>query len=224
MLRKILSVACVGLCLSCSNLLYAGTLELDFANTTGANLSFNGHNGTFSFTPDGSGHEFVINNVSGGTGSALNLFGTISGTFTIGSISTVGGLSSAPVSGSGVVTIADGLGNNFTADITMSSINKFGSIGMINPTEVVNLSNLHYTGSNSDLQSLTSGLNPTALLGFFNSHTLAQLKSGGQTVNTGFSGSLSAVVPEPGSMVLALAAAPALGGFWFSRRRRKEAV
>jgi hypothetical protein len=222
MLRRIFSVACVGLCLSCSNLLYAGTLELDFANTSGANLSFNGTNGTFSFTP---GTDFQINNVSGGSGSALNLFGSISGTYTIGTITSPGGVPTAPVTGSGVLTIADGLGHDFTADITMSSINKPSSIGMINPNEVVNLSNMHYTGSNSDLQSLANnGINPRALLAFFNSHTLSQLKSGGQTVNTGFSGSLMASVPEPGTIVLALAAAPALGGFWFSRRRRKAAV
>jgi len=215
MLRKILCVACVGLCLSLSNALYAGTIEFDFANTTGANLSFNGTNGTFSFTPDGSGNDFQINSVSGGTGSALNLFGTISGTFTIGTITG----DAAPVTGSGVLTISDGT-NNFTADISMASINKPGTIGMINPTEVVNLSNMHYSGTNTDLSTFAGGLNPTALLAFFNSHTLSQLKSGGGTVNTGFSGALTAVVPEPGTMVLALAAAPALGGFWLRRRRK----
>ena len=220
MLRKILCIACVGLCLSLTSALYAGTLELDFANTSGASLSFNGTNGTFSFTPDTSGHDFQINNVTGGTGSALNLFGTISGTFTIGTITG----DSAPVTGSGVFTISDGT-NNFTADITMLAINKPGTIGMINPAEVVNVSNMSYSGSNSDLQALAhGGVNPTALLSFFSTQTLSQLKSGGSTVNTGFAGTLTAIVPEPGTMVLALAAAPALGGFWFSRRRRKAAV
>jgi hypothetical protein len=219
MLRRILCVACVGLCLSLSNLVYANTLEFDFANTTGASLSFNGTNGTFSFTPDGSGHDFQINSVTGGTGSALNLFGTISGTFTIGTITG----NAAPVTGSGVLTISDGT-SNFTADITMSSINKPGTIGMLNPAEVVNLSNMHYSGTNTDLGTFAGGLSPTALFSFFNSHSLSQLKSGGSTVNTGFSGAMTAIVPEPGTMILALAAAPALGGFWVSRRRRKASV
>jgi hypothetical protein len=205
------------------NALYGGTLELDFANTSGAKLSFDGTSGTFSFLADPSGHEFTINNVTGGTGDSLNLFGTISGTFTIGTITTSGGVSSAPVTGSGVLSISDG-SSDLTADVTMSSINKFGTIGMINPTEVANLSNFHYTGTNADLSSLAGGINPTALLSFFSSQTLTQLKSGGSTVNTGFSGALTAVVPEPGTMVLAFAAAPALGGFWLSRRRRKAAV
>jgi len=209
--------------LSLSSVVSAGTLELDFANTTGANLSFDGTNGTFSFTPDGAGHDFQINNVSGGNSSALNLFGTISGTFTIGTITSVDGVPTAPVTGTGVLTISDGT-NNLTADITMASINKPSTIGMINPTEVVNLSNFHYTGTNSDLANLAGGINPTALLSFFSSKSLAQLQSGGSTTNTGFSGALTAVVPEPGTMVLALAAAPALGGFWFSRKRRKAAV
>jgi hypothetical protein len=225
MLRRIYHVSCLALFLALNGVSYGSTLEFDFASTTGANLSFNGTNGTFTFAPDASGHEFQINNVSGGTGSALNLFGTISGTFTVGTISG----DSAPVTGSGVLTVSDGT-SNFTADISLSSINKGGPMGVINPSEVVNLSNAHYSGSNADLHAFANGLNQTALLGFFNGHSLSELKSGGSTVNTAFSGSLvdaaaaTPVVPEPNAIVMALAAMPALGGFWFSRRRRKAAA
>jgi hypothetical protein len=219
MMRQILAMGALVLCLSWTSLVQGGTLEFDFANTSGANLSFSGQNGVFSFTPDSNGNDFQITNDSGGTGSALNLFGTISGTFTIGTISG----SSAPVTGSGVLTISDGT-NNYTADISLVSISKPGSQGTLNPTEVVNLSNVHYAGGNSDLSAFAAGGSPTAMLGFFNGHTLAQLQSGGSQVNTPFLGSLTAIVPEPSTMALALAAGPALGGFWFSRRRRKATV
>ncbi|HWB11453.1 MAG TPA: PEP-CTERM sorting domain-containing protein [Pirellulales bacterium] len=221
MLRRIHVVSCLAVFLALQGVSYGDMLELDFASTAGAHLSFNGANGTFSFTPDANGHEFQINNVSGGTGSALNLFGNISGTFTLGAISG----DAAPVTGSGVLTVSDGT-NDFTADISLSSIAKVGAMGIVNPTEVVNLSNFHYSGSNADLSAFSSAVNQTALLGFFNSHTLSQLKSGGSTVNTGFSGSLidsAAVVPEPNAIALVLTTTPALGGFWFSRRRRKAA-
>jgi hypothetical protein len=204
------------------NALYAGTLEFDLQSTPNANLIFNGTNGTFSFTP---GTDFQINNVTGGTGSAMNLFGSISGTFTIGTITTSGGVSSAPVTGTGTLSISDGT-DSLTATISFPppGINKFGSIGMLNPTGAPNLSNVSYSGTNSDLKSFAGGLSPAGVLAFFNSHTLAQLAHGGSIVSTPFSGALTAVVPEPGTMVLALAAAPALGGFWVSRRRRKAAV
>lgn len=226
MMRRLLCLACVGLCFSLGGLANASTLEFDFSSTAGADLSFNGTNGKFSFTPDTSGHDFKVTSDTGGTGSAMNLFGTISGTFTIGTITTSGGLSTAPVSGTGTLTILDGANPSLTATISFPSsqgISKFGTgSGSINPNAVVNLSSVHYTGTNSDLQAFAHGLNPTALLGFFNSHTLAQLKSGGQTINVpSYSGSLTAMVPEPGTMILALAGVPALGGFWVSRRRRK---
>ncbi len=215
-------MGCLALLLALNGVSYGNTLEFDFASTAGSNLSFNGTNATFSFTPNANGNDFQINNVSGGTGSALNLFGNISGTFTLGAING----DNAVVTGSGVLTISDGT-QNFTADISLSSINKPGSLGQLNPSEIVNLSNVHYAGNNADLKAFAGGLNQTAVLGFFNGHTLSQLESGGSTVNTGYFGSLidgsAAVVPEPNAMVLALAATPALGGFWFSRRRRKAA-
>jgi hypothetical protein len=219
MRQQILCAVTTGLCLLLIGVASGDDIEIDFANTSGAQLTFNGTNGTFSFTPDTNGHDFQINNVSGGTGSALNLFGTISGTFTIGTILN----NEAPVTGSGVLTISDG-SQSLTANISMMAIQKPNAAGVLNPNEIVNVSNIHYTGTNQDLSSFAGGLNPTALLTFFDSHTLTQLKSGGQTVNTGFAGNLtSAVVPEPGSMALVLGAIPALGGLWFSRGRRKTA-
>jgi hypothetical protein len=202
----------MGLCCAWAGLANGGVaLEMDFANTSGAHLSFNGHGG-ITFTADTSGHDFQINNVSGGTGDSLNLFGTISGTFTIGAI----GGGEAPITGSGVLTISDGL-QNLTADINLSAIDKVNALGMLNPHETVNLSNVHYTGSNVDLRALAKDMDPTALFGFFDTHALSQLKSG-QPVNTGFYGSLTASTPEPGTMTLFLL--PVLGGLWFASRRQ----
>jgi hypothetical protein len=208
----------IALCHAWAGLADAGvSIEMDFANTPGAHLSFDGHNGTFSFTPDTSGHEFQINNVSGGTGSALGLFGTISGTFTIGMIAN----NEAAVTGSGVLTVLDGP-HNLTANISFLEIEKPNSLGVLNPDEHVNLSNVHYTGTNQDLSDFAGSLGPAGMLIFFDSHTLAHLESGGQTISTGFAGNLDPVVPEPGTMTIFLAAAPLVGGFWFKRRRRNH--
>jgi hypothetical protein len=207
----------VALCHSLAGFVNGGvvsSIELDLANTSGAHLSFDG-NGTFTFTPDTSGHEFQINSVSGGTGSALNLFGTISGTFTIGAISG----NQAPVTGTGVLTISDGL-KNLTADISFVTIEKMGTLGALNFNDVVNLTNVHYTGANKDLESLAGGMDQAAVFSFFDSHTLAQLKAGGHVVNTGFSDGLTAATPEPSSMILFAGVISALGGLSFASRRK----
>lgn len=200
-----------GLCYAWASLANGGVvLEMDFANTSGAHLRFDGHGG-ITFTPDAHGYDFQINTVSNGTGDAQGLFGAISGTFTLGKITG----NEAPVTGSGVLTIWDG-SQNLTANINLSAIDKPNAFGMVNPHEIVNLTNVHYTGSNADLRALAHDLDPTALLALFDTHPLSQLKSG-QPVNTGFSGSLTAAVPEPGTMTLFLL--PAIG-VWFARRRK----
>jgi hypothetical protein len=215
----ILCAVTMGLYLAGGGLASGGvTLELDFANTSGAHLHFNGANKTFSFTPDASGHDFQINNVSEGTGSAMGLFGTISGTFTIGTLHN----NEASVTGNGVLTVFDG-SHNLTANLSLVEIDKSTSVGIFNLGETVNLSNVHYTGTNLDLRELAVGLNPTALLSFFDSHTLTQLRTGGRTVNTGFAGSLTADAPEPATMTLFLGAGPTIAGLWFARRRRETA-
>lgn len=227
MTRRLFVLAALGVCFFGSSLAEASTLEFDFQQVPGAAISFNGTNGTFQFTPT-SGPDFVIN-YSSGTGSALGLNGTITGTFTIGTITTSGGVSSAPVTGTGTLDIADGSGHDLTATITMGSptgISKQNTLpGNLNPTHSVNLSGVHYSGSNSDLSAFANAVSQNAYVSFFDTHTLSQLKSGGSTVNsTMFSGALTAIVPEPGTIIMALAAVPALGGAWLSRRRRKAAV
>jgi hypothetical protein len=193
--------------------------ELDFASTPGAHLSFSGHNGTFTFTPDSHGHEFQIQNVSGGTGSALGLYGTISGTFTIGNVVN----NEAPVTGNGVLTISDGFSHNLTANVTFLAIDKMGSLGELNPNQMVDLTNVHYTGTNQDLLNLVHSQNPDVTLDFFSSQTLAQLKSGEHAVNTGFAGAIDPALPEPGTMTIFLGAMTLIGGFRLASRRRQAA-
>ncbi|HWB09530.1 MAG TPA: hypothetical protein VG826_09910 [Pirellulales bacterium] len=215
--RFIICAVTMGLCLARAGLASGGvTLELDFANTSGAHLHFSGANGKFSFTPDSHGHDFVINNVSNGTGSAMGLFGAISGTFTISTIHN----NAASVTGNGVLTIFDG-SHNLTANISLVEMDKSISFGAFNLGEVVNLSNIHYTGSNQDLRDLAGGLDPTLMLSFFDRHTLAQLRSGGHSLDTGFAGAVTAAVPEPATMTFFLGASPVVG-LWLARRRREK--
>src|SRR5262245_15710624 len=78
-------------------------LQVDYANTTGSSISFDG-SGNFSLGPGSDSFSIT-------SGSAAGLLGDISGTFTIGTITTSGPQSSAPVSGTGELVIHDGASN-----------------------------------------------------------------------------------------------------------------
>src|SRR5215471_19275794 len=84
-------------------------LQIDYGTTTGSAISFNGSGG-FSFNP-GVGSFRVT------SGNAAGLLGDISGTFNIGSITTSGGVSSAPVSGSSQFVIHDAANNSLTGTL-----------------------------------------------------------------------------------------------------------
>ena len=90
----------------------SAALILNYANVDGATISFDG-SGNFSF-PNTNTFDFSITSESGGT-LATGLDGNISGTFAIGTVSGTT-TQSAPVTGTGTVTIFDGT-NTFSASL-----------------------------------------------------------------------------------------------------------
>jgi len=183
-------------------------LSLNFASTPGSTIQFNGTSSTFQFNtstmPGYTGSQWAIGSEAGGTGSALGLFGVVNNNpFSYGPISTVtyGGitLQTANVIGPlGELNINDGLGNLLTGNVDWVQVDTVNSIGGINASLTVNVTDMAYAGTNPDLETLVAE-GPGSMnvsFQFSPSEMLSQLTSGIGPYTTSFSGSIS-VVPEP---------------------------
>jgi len=160
----------------------------DYAGTVDSFIQFNGDS-TFTFTPNT--NNFVIT-----SGSGLGLIGELTGNFTIGTVTTFGPNSVAPVTGTGVMVIHDG-GNNLTAALEWDNIFQSGTLGALNTVGTVNLTSITYSGSNPDLLALKvggSGVN-TFTFQFVPSVSLSTMVS--SPVATSFSGSIIPTTPPP---------------------------
>ncbi len=185
----------------------AWALTLEFSNVGNATIYFPGDS-TFNFTDStasgSSGFDFQITGSDGNDPDTVGLYGNLSGPFTIGTITQYfPGVETAPITGTGSFSIKDENGITLTATITsFDSIFRAGGGNIINWEGNVNLSNISYTGSNTDLQSLTYGTDPILIISFTFTPaiTLYQMKSGASD-STSYSGTLN-VVPLPGSVLL----------------------
>lgn len=182
-------------------------LTLNFASTTGSTIQFNGTSSSFQFNPV-DGTQWQIGSETGGTGSAIGLYGQFdNGPFGYGAITvnnSIPGLDyeTAMVSGPlGALSVADGVGNFLTGDVNWIEVATANSAGSINGSLTVNVTGLNYTGPNADLQTVAANGPGSMNLTFQFSpgKTLTQLTSGTGPYNTSFSGSLS-VVPEPATL------------------------
>ncbi|HWB10297.1 MAG TPA: hypothetical protein VG826_13790 [Pirellulales bacterium] len=219
---------CAAIIICLSRHTFAGEVQLDFFNTVNSGIHFS--KGTFAFVgpgfpQPGSGlHQFILYDG-----------GDITGTFTIGPITGTEEQASAPVSGKGTFTIDDGVGHTLSADLVWNVISK-SHFNSNDPGELSGrLSNISYTGSASGLEALASDHAASIALEFMvlpgppwypsgNSISLFGLNAG-TPVPYDFIGRVTGtpvVVPEPGSVVLALAGAPALGAWWMARRDRRS--
>jgi hypothetical protein len=191
--------------LICLTALIAGNawaLTLDFSNLTGAYIRFDGNTDTYGFTNNSTGYSFGI------TGSNLadsGLVGKIEGSFGIGAVTGIPGYQSAPVTGTGVLSIWDGA-EFLTANISWHDGTTIGQSvvgGLLNIEGTVNLTGISYIGSNADLMSIKSAGEGivTAAFTFNPGRTLEQLIEDGASNQTSYSGTLSAV-PLPGALIL----------------------
>ena len=185
-------------------------VTFNYSSTTNHFINFPGDH-TFDFT---SGNNFQVT-----TGTASGLFGEISGTFTIGTVTTFMGTSYADVTGAGMFVIHDGV-NTFTANLSWVNIVQTGTGGNLNTMGTVNLTGATYMGTNADLMALRdagSGLNVLTFqidVGV----TLDQLREHtGSPYYSSFSGTVSA--PDGGATVALLGLA--LAGVESLRRKMK---
>lgn len=181
---------------------------LDFANLTNTDLSFLGNgtangNGQFTLTSEGSGFQFDI--TSSGASDGLQGYITSSDLFTIGTITTSGSVQTAPVSGTATLYITDQNNVSLTATLQWQNIATFyGIVGGLDYTASVNLSDIQYTGNNSDLQALAAAGVADDVISFTSYESLSQLSD--SPAQLSYSGSINSAnvspVPEPGTLSL----------------------
>ena len=185
----------------------AAAVTIDYSNSPGSTIRFDptdgcgsGIVGCFDFTPS-------ANNIEITSGTANTFSGSISGLFGVGSIVPLGaGAETADVISSigGGLSIDDG-SNILTADLTWIDIFTFGTVGGLNTQGTANLTNISYSGSNSDLVDLATANGgvgfQTATFQFISPTSLTELFETGGTKETSFSGSISAV-PVPAAVWL----------------------
>jgi hypothetical protein len=164
--------------------------QLQFS--AGSSFNFN-NSASGGFTGD---QWWIIN---GGNGTSAGFFGWFrGGPWTYGSITVQGDKQSAPITGSTAstyLTIYDSSSQQLTADFNWGTISTQPSGNGLNGDLLINVSNVQYAGSNSDLRNLAAGGLATLVVSFTTSSTLSDL-SQGSVPPLAFSGSITAV-PEP---------------------------
>lgn len=191
----------------------------DFASIPQANISFYGASDTFAFEPEVPGlYDFVLTSGGSDPGTA-GLMGNITGAFTIGAISSpFPRLQTAPVTGSGSLSVMDASGYQLTSNLQWYDISTFYGIGGVNTMGNANLTDITYGGTNTDLLGLfTAGMGSTVVsFQFMPGRSLSDLTAGSGKYSTSYSGS----VPEPGTIMLF--GTGLLGLAALSLRKRKE--
>jgi len=197
--------------------------DVDFQGTgTGASFVFNNNPSGDAFTITG----------SSGVGDSVGLQGTIGGTFsyTMGSIVAAGTVQTAPViTSNGVLTITDASLISLTGTLTGIDVATIGTAGVVDVNGAINLTNVSYSGTNSDLLELkneaaASGGIVAISFQFVPGESLTALAASGPDHETSFSGTITtSVVPEPASLSLGCIALGTivLGMRWRKSHRRK---
>ncbi len=186
----------------------AEVISCDFANVVGASLQFTGTGDTITF-PNTGAYDFLITDST--APSLVGLYGNISGTFTVGTItSPAAGFEQASIATTdGTLQLWDGGSQALTADLDWFNVAVFGDLFGALGTGSANLTNFTYSGGNSELLAFANGYDQTAVLTFqfsaLNQHSLTELMMDGQVNTTSYSGSLSSI-PEPSSCALLIAA------------------
>lgn len=200
---------------------------IDYAATTGGNIVLDatdgcgtaGSVGCFSFTPNNATGGSGATSLNITSGTAAGVLGRIDGSFGVGTITSSGGLETAPVTGVGSLSLFDGA-NTLTASLGWVDIATFGTGGIINIEGTANLTSIIYSGSNADLLALANAGTgtQTATFQFTSPTSLTDLFSGSGTTATSFSGSIT---PVPVPAALWLFGSGLLGFTMVGRRRAR---
>jgi hypothetical protein len=204
----------------CASSVMAQSDELELTSPMGTAVNFLA-GGQFDITP--SSGSFQVAGSSLGN-EANGLLASITGTWTIGTITTLvpGQFYTAPVTGSGTMSIDDGSGHSLTGNLTWVEIAQSGPANVLDVGKTVNLTDLSYAGSNPVLRTLAGQGSVIDELAFTFQGVgipLPSLEAGGESATLLVASNLSApisAVPEPGTMALGV-----VGGAMFIFRKRK---
>ena len=213
---RLLSAVVLGAVLSSVGILLvsppvsASPIQFDFVSEpatpqtqAGAYIEFTGaptDSVTFPDAPS-TGYDFVI--TQSDTAALIGIKGNINGTFTVGTIATVGLLQTAPLTGTGTFSLTDPGGQVLSATLVWNDIYTYGSTGGLNPEIALNLTGWTYSGSYQPFLDIQNGQDQSSNVTFqFNpAKTLSQLMATGADTLTTYSGSFS-MVPEPATLGL----------------------
>jgi hypothetical protein len=194
-------------------------LTLNFAANSGSSIQFNGVASSFNFNNGNNGFQWTVTDEVGGS-SAIGLNASVNnGPFIYGPITTAGSVEYATVLGPLGGLVMHSASGDLTGTVNWIDVATFGlGGGAINASLDVNVSNIHYSGTNPDLLFLVAN-QPGSMdvsFQFASSRTLLELSQGTGPYLTSYSGSLS-VVPEPSTLALA-----GLGGLALLHLRRRK--
>jgi hypothetical protein len=209
-------------CLLWSGYTSRGSVVLDFSNLSGASVSFDG-NRDFTFDPAPTSAQFSITSAGPENGDVGYITSPTPNGFTIGAITTVGPVQTAPVTGTGTVTINDGTGHPFTGSINWQTVRTIGGGSELNISGALDLATISYSGSQADLVALeqigaaSESLNftfvPTETLSYLATHA---------TSTENFSGAIIVPVPEQTTLMAGafLGLLFAASAIWNNRKRQ----
>jgi len=206
---KYLKTIAVAAALACAALTSRADIDLNFSSVKNATIQFDGSSG-FSFVTGLGGADFSITG-SSGVQDSLGDLGTISGAYTIGTVTTaLDGSQKAAVSGSGVLSISDGV-KSLTANVVWNTISSSaapnpGTSDALNLSGSINLTSISYNnpGGQQDLKDLAQNSLGIAIVNFTflpNGDTVTKLKGPTPVTEKSYSGSLASAVPEPTTVV-----------------------